>query len=72
MVSNLLVDNQGENEAVCIEGREWSLYYILHTSLRFAQAQDIEKKKAEPRTPHLLNLNQDIVAWSQKQKCEVI
>ena len=26
-------------------------------------------KKAEPRTPHLLSLNQDIVAWSQDEKC---
>jgi hypothetical protein len=25
-------------------------------------------KKAEPRTPHFLNLKQDIVAMSQKQK----
>jgi len=26
-------------------------------------------KKAAPRTPHFLSLNQDIVAWSQKAKC---
>ena len=26
-------------------------------------------KKAEPRTPHLPSLNQDIVAWSQEEKC---
>jgi hypothetical protein len=25
-------------------------------------AQDVEKKKAKPRTPHLLSLNQNIVA----------
>jgi hypothetical protein len=31
-------------------------------------AQDVEKKKAEPGTPHLFSLNQDIVAWSQKAK----
>jgi hypothetical protein len=29
------------------------------------------QKKAEPRTPHLLSLNQDIVAWSQEEKCGV-
>ena len=29
-------------------------------------AQDVEKKKAEPGTPHLLSLKQDIVAWSQE------
>jgi hypothetical protein len=29
----------------------------------------LRRKKTEPRTPYLLNLNQDIVAWSQKRKC---
>jgi hypothetical protein len=28
-------------------------------------------KKAEPKTPHLLSLNQYIVAWSQEEKCEL-
>jgi hypothetical protein len=32
-------------------------------------AQEVEKKKAEPKTPHFLSLNQDIVAWSQEKKC---
>jgi hypothetical protein len=27
------------------------------------------EKKAETRTPHFLSLNQDIVAWSQEEKC---
>ena len=31
-------------------------------------AHDVEKKKAEPRTPHFLSSNQDIVAWSQEEK----
>ena len=31
--------------------------------------QDLEKKKAEPKTPHFLSLNQDIVPWSQDEKC---
>jgi len=39
------------------------------TFLKFAQAQDIEMKKAEPKTPHFLSLNPDIVAWSQGEKC---
>jgi hypothetical protein len=26
-------------------------------------------KKAEPKTPHFLSLNQDIVAGSQREKC---
>jgi hypothetical protein len=29
--------------------------------------QDVEKKKAESKTPHFLSLNQDIVAQSQEQ-----
>jgi len=29
-------------------------------------AQDVEKKKAEPGTPHLLILNQDIVYLTQE------
>jgi len=41
---------------------------LIHSSLRFAQAQDVEEKKAEPKTPHFLSLNQDIVAWPQRQK----
>ncbi len=36
-----------------------------------ALAQDFEKKKAEPKTPHFLSLNQDIVAWSQDEKCRL-
>jgi hypothetical protein len=39
------------------------------TLLGFYQAQDVEKKKAEPKTPHFLSLNQYIVAWSQEEKC---
>jgi len=30
--------------------------------------QDIEKKKAEPKTPHFLSLKQDMVACSQEGK----
>jgi hypothetical protein len=38
------------------------------TFLKFAEAQDVEKKKAELGTPHFLSLNQDTVAWSQEKK----
>jgi hypothetical protein len=41
-----------------------TLHPLIHTLLEFALAQDVEKKKAEPRTPHFLSLKQDIVAWS--------
>jgi len=45
-------------------GAEWRLHPLIHTLLEFNLAQDVEKQKAEPVTPHLLGLNQDIVAWS--------
>ena len=41
---------------------------LIHTLLDFTVAQDLEKKKAEPKTPHFLSLNQDAVAWSQEAK----
>jgi len=47
-----------------MEGPEWRLHPLIHTLLDFNLAQDIEKKKAEPKTPHFFSLNQDIVAWS--------
>jgi hypothetical protein len=37
--------------------------------LVLALAQDVEKKKAEPRTQHFLSLKQDIVSGSQREKC---
>ena len=46
---------------------KYVLHPLIHTSLRFAQAQDVEKKKAEPKTPHFCSLNQDVVAWSEEE-----
>ena len=37
---------------------------LIYTFTSWDSAQDIEKKKAEPKTPHFLSLNQDIVAMS--------
>jgi hypothetical protein len=34
-------------------------------------AHDVEKKKAEPKTPHFPSLNQDIVARSEEAKVEI-
>jgi hypothetical protein len=48
---------------------ECVLHPLIHTLLDFTLAQDIEKKKAEPRTPHFLSLNQNIVGGPQMQKC---
>jgi hypothetical protein len=45
------------------------LHPLIHTIAPETLAQDVEKKKAELKTPHFLSLNQDIVAWSQKEKC---
>ena len=49
--------------------QKFILHPLIHTLLKFNLAQDIEKKKAEPRTPHFLSLNQDAVAWPQEEKC---
>ena len=47
------------------------LHPLIHTFPFWNSAQDFEKKKAEPKTPHFLSLNQDIVAESKWQKCEL-
>ena len=45
------------------------LHPLIHTFGSETSAQDVEKKKAELKTPHFLSLNQDIVAGSQEEKC---
>ena len=49
--------------------RNYELHPLIHTIAPETSAQDVEKKKAEPKTRHFLSLNQDIVALSQKEKC---
>jgi len=49
-------------------GADFVLHPLIHNSSGFAQAQDVEKKNAEPKTPHFLSVNQDILARSQKAK----
>ncbi len=49
----------------------FGFHTLMHSLLGFTLAQDVEKKKAEPKTPHFLSLNQDIVAGSQEGKCGV-
>ena len=39
----------------------WRLHPLINTLLDFALAQDVAKKKAEPKTPHFLSLDQNIV-----------
>jgi len=48
---------------------DFILHPLIHTSPRFVQAQDVENKKAEPKTPHFLSSNQYIVASPKEQKC---
>ena len=50
-------------------GGECGLHPLIHTFPTRNFAQDVEKKKAEPVTPHFLGLNQDMVAWFQEVKC---
>jgi hypothetical protein len=52
-----------------MERAKCELHPLIHTLLVFASAQDLEKKKAEPKTPHFLSSTQDIVASPQDQKC---
>mgnify|MGYP001824191682 CR=1 FL=1 len=52
-----------------MKGADCELHPLIHTFLKFNLAQDLEKKKAEPKTPHFLSLNQYIVPWSQNEKC---
>ena len=49
----------------------WRLHPLIHTIAPETSAQDVEKKKAELKTPHFLSLHQNIVAGSQEQKCEL-
>ena len=45
------------------------LHPLIYTLLSLTLAQNVEKKKAEPKTSHFLSLNQDIVARSQWAEC---
>jgi len=42
-------------------GENYRLHPLIHTLLEFDLAQDLEKKKAESRTPHFHGLDQDKV-----------
>ena len=52
-------------------GADCGLHPLIHIFPTKISTQDLEKKKAEPKTPHFLSLHQNIVAGSQEQKCEV-
>ena len=43
----------------------------LHFTPQGPQHQMLRRKKAEPKTPHFLSLNQDIVTCPQEEKCEL-
>jgi len=47
----------------------WITSLNSHFPPQEPQHQMLRRKKAEPKTPHFLSLNQDIVAWSQEEKC---
>ena len=40
-----------------------------HFSHQKPQPKMLRRKKAEPKIPHFLGINQDIVAWAQEEKC---
>jgi len=56
------------NRRVQVERANCALHPLIHTFPPRNLAQDVEKKKAEPKAPHFFSLNQDIVAWSQEEK----
>jgi len=47
----------------------WITSLNSHFPHQEPQHQMLKRKKAEPKTPHFLSLNQDIVPWSQDEKC---
>ena len=51
------------------EGVNCGLHPLIHTIACETSAQDVEKKKVEPKTPHFFSLNQNIVASFQDEKC---
>ena len=48
--------------------QKFGLHPLIYILPGLDQAQNVDKK-AEQRTPHLLNQYQDIVAGPQKEKC---
>ena len=56
------VSNERQHGGV---GADFVLHPLIHTFAPETSTQDLEKKKVEPRTPHFLSLNQDIVASSK-------
>ena len=53
------------------ETLKWRLHPLIHTFPTKTQHQMLGRKKAEPKTSHFLSLHQNIVAWSQEEKCEL-
>ena len=47
----------------------WITSLNSHFTHQEAQHKILKSKIAEPGTPHFLSLYQDIVAWSQDEKC---
>jgi hypothetical protein len=54
-----------------MEGWKQTVDPLIHTFPTKISAPDVEMKKAEPVTPHFLNLGQDIVVGSKDEKCGV-
>jgi hypothetical protein len=49
-------------------GADCGSHPLIHTFPESSWAQNVEKKKAEPKTPHFPSLNQHIVARSKEGK----
>jgi hypothetical protein len=49
--------------------RLWIISLNSHFPHQKPQHQMLRRKKTEPKTPHHLSLNQDIVVGSQEEEC---
>ena len=52
-----------------VERANWRSHPLIHTFAPETLAQDVGKKKAEPKTSHFLSLNIDIVTRPQEAEC---
>ena len=57
--------------AVLLGQAKCKLHPLIYTIASESSAHNVEKKKAEQKTPHFLSPNQDIVVCAQEVKCEL-
>ena len=63
------VDIDEKHKPTSITAKVWMSSLNSHFGWSGLWHKMLKRKEAEQRTPHFLSLNQDIVAWSQDEKC---